>query len=303
MADPLLQDTGLIKIHSVCAKMGAIWRATPSHDIGVDGQIEFLRPGSFESTGDILAVQCKSGPSYFKTQDDSYVYFHPKLKHRRYWKNLRLPVILILHNPDTDVTLYASLKPQLTEDGPVKISKTNYFVPDCREALLLASHDEAVYFDPSKLLSKLIAIRLERGLDQTITGVDFLLACTNREQSYFELRMCRVTALFQLLAGDGISIGQLDYEFILRNVLEISGARLTEDFLDEFNRVWFGLNLVPDIIAPLTRRGAGLLQHLWSNLDQFLSIQPYKSLGALSCLELAERISGVAQNASDRLDR
>jgi len=303
MADPLLQDTGLIKIHWVCAKMGAVWRPTPSHDLGIDGQIEFLRPGSCESTGDILAVQCKSGRSYFSTQDDNYVYFYPNLRHRRYWKNLRLPVVLVLHNPDNDVTLYASVKPQLTEGGPMKVGRTNHFVPDCRDALLLISQNEASYFDPSKLLSKLTAIRRERGPDQIITGVDFLLASTNREQSYFELRMCRVTALFELLATGWVSIGRPDYEFILRNVLEISGDRLTEDFLDEFNRVWFELEYVPDIIAPLTGRGVGLLQHLWNNLDQFLSVQPYKGMGALSPLELAERISGVAQNASDRLDR
>jgi hypothetical protein len=304
MTDPLTEDAGLAKIHSVCAKMSAVWRPTSSHDLGIDGQIEFLKPRSYESTGDILAIQCKSGSSYFRKQDATYVYFYPKARHRRYWKTLKLPVVLVLHNPDADLTLYAAVKPQLDDDQPLKISKVNSFTPDCRDALLSISQDEMPFFDPSKLLLKFAKIKRSRGEDQTITGIDFLLACTNRPKAYFELRMCRVAALLAVLEGSsGVSIVQADYEFILRNVLQISAASLTEDFLDEFNTQWFELELVPDIVVSLTDRGQQLIEHLWNNLNLFLSIQAYENVGILSAAELAERISTVSQNASDRLDR
>ncbi len=62
MVDPLQEDRGLIQAHAACVAMHAIWRPTPCHDLGVDGQIEFLEEGdSVISTGKIVAAQIKSG--------------------------------------------------------------------------------------------------------------------------------------------------------------------------------------------------------------------------------------------------
>lgn len=45
--------------------MNLVWRETPSTDVGVDGQIEFVNERG-EATGQIVAVQVKSGPSYLR---------------------------------------------------------------------------------------------------------------------------------------------------------------------------------------------------------------------------------------------
>jgi hypothetical protein len=304
MTDPLREDAGLVKIHSVCVNMGAVWRPTPSHDVGVDGQIEFLEPGASTSTGLILAVQSKCGPSYFTHQDDHHVYFHPDPKHRRYWRALRLPIILALHDPETDVTLYANIKPQLTDAGPISVSKASHLDPSARSDLVKIAEDETLALsDPARVLSRLRSMTLERPGPKSLSGIDFLLAGTEREGDYFELRMCRIRALFSLVEeGPGFSIGHADYEFILRNVLELHGNRIVEDFLDEFNAAWFELLEVPDITVALTHRGTALLDYLWKNLNSYLSVEAYSHLGLANVNELAREISTAARLESDRLD-
>jgi hypothetical protein len=113
------EHRGIAKVHSICAEMNAIWRATCASDLGIDGQIEFLEPGKAVSTGCLVAVQVKSGPSYFTTTRGNEVTFQPTQKHRRYWTRLALPVVLVLHDPDRNLTIYARVKPQLVNDGPI----------------------------------------------------------------------------------------------------------------------------------------------------------------------------------------
>ncbi len=128
MPDPLQEDRGLIQVHSACVGMRAIWRPTPCHDLGVDGQIEFLEQGDgVISTGKIVAVQVKSGPSYFKDRTEDGIIYYPSPKHRRYWRSLNLPLLLVLHNPEADETFYTEVKPQLGAGGPVLVPRSNRF--------------------------------------------------------------------------------------------------------------------------------------------------------------------------------
>ena len=100
MAESLisLEHRGLAKVHMICAELDSIWRPTIHNDLGVDGQIELLEETSVISTGKIIAVQVKSGSSYFQYENEQSVKFYPKKKHRKYWQRLIIPVILVLHD-------------------------------------------------------------------------------------------------------------------------------------------------------------------------------------------------------------
>jgi len=304
MNSPLQEDKGLVKIHSICTQMDAIWRPTPCHDIGIDGQIEFLEPGTSISNGNIISVQSKSGPCYFKNQDDTHIFFYPEKNHRRYWRVLKMPIILILYNPENDLALFANIKNQMLANGPILISKRDIFTSKCRDNLIFMSEEYFDdIFDPHKILSGFMKIKCNREDDKVITGIDFLLASTNRDAHYFEIRMCRYKALFSLVSqGGGITINQDDYDYILRCVLKVHENKLVENFLADFDEMWFDLSTVPDILVSLTKTGIEVMETLWSNPDEYISKDAYLHHAGYSSQDLAKTISYYAQKESDRLD-
>ncbi|MCJ8383550.1 DUF4365 domain-containing protein, partial [Escherichia coli] len=71
---------GVNAVAEAIAKIGQIWRETPMADVGIDGQIEYVSPEGF-ATGRMIAVQIKSGPSFFQESQGDWV-FYPEEKHR-----------------------------------------------------------------------------------------------------------------------------------------------------------------------------------------------------------------------------
>jgi hypothetical protein len=77
------------------------FRRTPQEsDFGVDGYIDMVTPEGYV-TGKALAVQIKTGKSYFvQCGPDAWLY-RGEIKHVNYYLNLRMPVLLLLVDPDT----------------------------------------------------------------------------------------------------------------------------------------------------------------------------------------------------------
>jgi len=299
----LQEDKGLVKIHTVCTQMDAIWRPTPCHDLGIDGQIEFLEPNTACSTGYIIAIQSKSGPSYFSNEDNDIVKYYPDRKHREYWKRLALPVILILHDPERDLTVYSRVKNQLDNSGPIVLSKSDVFSPSVRDDFLGIAKKDMTSMPPAKILDELKILTLFREKGRMISGIEFLLASTNAASGYFELRMCRVVTLLELVASPmGITIGNNDYDFIQRNVMKIHAHNITAPFLEEFEHMWYGLEMVPDVAVPLSPLGMDVVGYLWSNLGTYISEGAFAHLNFEDPTTLAKMISEDAQRESDRLD-
>ena len=291
-----------MKVHAVCTDMHAIWRATPSPDLGIDGQVEFLEPESIVSTGYIIAVQVKSGESYFRHSNSTHVKYYPSKMHRRYWQRLNLPVVLILHNPSENLAIYDRVKPQLANEGPILLRRDSYFEISAREDLLKLAHDDTALPSVDDTLLGFQKAILPVGQGQ-ISGIEFLLACTNRSATYFELRMCRIVEVISMAGDtDGIMIGSETYEFIHRCVVKCWGSRITDPFVSEFELMWYELSMVPDIVVPLTTYGQEVLGHLWSHLDRYLAVSAFPNLSGQSTQAVAEAISMAAQRKSDRLD-
>lgn len=85
---------GVAALQMYAAKNGLIWRETNSSDVGIDGQLEYVSNGY--ATGRLVAVQSKSGLSYFQHSTSNGWKFYPAEKHLRYWEAFALPVILTL---------------------------------------------------------------------------------------------------------------------------------------------------------------------------------------------------------------
>ena len=59
----------------------------------------------------------RSSPEFwFKRHGDDYVYYG-EARHREYWTTHSLPVFIILHNPETKLTLFQKVEPHLIRDG------------------------------------------------------------------------------------------------------------------------------------------------------------------------------------------
>lgn len=95
-----VERLGVATTEKIINKMGLIFREQPTDDYGVDAQIETIENGY--ATGKLIAVQIKSGESYFKETTSEGIVFRGERKHYDYWLNHSLPVIIVLYNPEND---------------------------------------------------------------------------------------------------------------------------------------------------------------------------------------------------------
>lgn len=77
-------------------------------DMGIDAQIEVVCNGV--PTGQLLALQIKTGASHFREVDDAFIYYCTNV-HIDYWRGHSLPVLLIAHFPDTNETYWVQVSP------------------------------------------------------------------------------------------------------------------------------------------------------------------------------------------------
>lgn len=299
------EHLGLAAVHGVCASMNAIWRPTSANDLGVDGQIEFLESDLPICSGHLLAVQVKSGKSYFVGSKDGEAAVRPTKRQRAYWSRLPLPVIIVLHNPESGLTVFTDVKRQLGRDaGTIHVPLDSIFNASARAELLEIAERFHGTGDPASILQRLSCARLDVGSDREITGVEFLLACANLDQGYFELRMARLYPLLERAEGlEGVSWGHREYDWILRCTLLCWGRRLIEPFEEEFDYWWYDQEMVPDIVVALTGLGREVLEYLLEHAAEYLN---WAALGGERQEEargLADEIAADCQANSDRHDR
>jgi hypothetical protein len=78
------------------SKSGHIFREQEANDVGIDAHIELVDVKTHGATGQLIALQIKSGSSFFQEFNDDAVTFRGKLQHLDYWLNHSLPVFLVL---------------------------------------------------------------------------------------------------------------------------------------------------------------------------------------------------------------
>ena len=76
------------------SQTGHIVREQPTSDFGIDAIIEIKADGV--ATGRLIAIQIKSGTSYFENKTSTGTWHRVKSKHRDLWLNHSLPVLVVL---------------------------------------------------------------------------------------------------------------------------------------------------------------------------------------------------------------
>ena len=99
-------------------EIGWIFREQPIIDVGLDAIIEEVI--NHEPMGKFLAVQIKSGPGNFYVTEKSLSHYISNI-HYDYWMNLSIPIILVAHLPNENVTYW-----QIISEENIKKTKKRW---------------------------------------------------------------------------------------------------------------------------------------------------------------------------------
>ncbi len=99
-----IERIGISFVQLAFEQIGYIFREQPISDYGIDAHVEIVRDG--KATGQLLAVQIKSGKSWFDEKSENGVIFREDMAHLEYWLNHSLSVIVILYDPDAETACW-----------------------------------------------------------------------------------------------------------------------------------------------------------------------------------------------------
>jgi hypothetical protein len=88
-------------------KQGWLFREQVIHDHGIDAHVEVVING--EATGRLIAIQIKTGKSYFSEKSGGNYIFRTDQRHAEYWAEHCLPVILVMINPEEGELVWQAL--------------------------------------------------------------------------------------------------------------------------------------------------------------------------------------------------
>ncbi len=107
---------GVAGTQLIFERLGWIFREQSVEDYGIDAHVEVVE--NAKATGRLIALQIKSGESWFKEKTSSGFVFRGDREHLEYWKNHSLPVIVVLYHDGEKIAYW-----QVVNSSNVK--KTN----------------------------------------------------------------------------------------------------------------------------------------------------------------------------------
>lgn len=264
-----MERVGVNAIAQAIARLGLIWRETPMADVGIDGQIEYVDKDGY-ATGRIIAVQIKSGKSFFKEKETSWIYY-PEKKHKFYWERFPLPVIIILHDPETNQSYWQ----------------------DIRQALRISiSLENGILIPKANILQKTNALALFEGfaaLDQSFMSIEDILKyfITTKSDnpafpvSYFSLFCSGLTNICRYLyfgldvamtiaeenlilveSDFGVGFGEAEQVFLFNYVKFLVHQHIADIDFSDCMIDWHDREMQPTFMAPLTSRGRELVSSI-----------------------------------------
>lgn len=141
----MIERIGINHVGEIAERNNWMFRDQPVNDIGIDAHIEFV-----DSSGkpkQLLALQIKTGESWFKEQKDNCVVFRDiNERQYKYWTMNSLPCIVVLYNPDDNTCIWQKLTTETierTKDGKgkgffVKIPLSQTFLNELSNEKLLS---------------------------------------------------------------------------------------------------------------------------------------------------------------------
>jgi len=137
----LKEITNRIGVHkaglAILQELNWIEREQPISDYGIDMQIEIVNDE--KPTGQLIAIQIKSGKSYFGETTENSIVYRGEMKHLDYWQFHSIPVLIFLYNPIDDKIYWEKILNKNTirtdKAWKVNIPKTNILSADSKEEI------------------------------------------------------------------------------------------------------------------------------------------------------------------------
>ncbi|CAM3668832.1 DUF4365 domain-containing protein [Vibrio aerogenes] len=89
-------------------KHGYIFREQPVSDCGIDAHIERIKEDSLAS-GELIALQIKSGKSWFRERNETGFVYRGNIAHLEYWLGHSLPVLIVLCDIQKGIVYWQSI--------------------------------------------------------------------------------------------------------------------------------------------------------------------------------------------------
>lgn len=100
MPNPRTDRLGISALDYFFSENGWLFREQTTHDWGIDVHVEIVEDQ--RPTGKLIAMQIKTGLSFFEEEVDAAYVFRTDDKHIAYWVGHSMPVVLVLYNPETE---------------------------------------------------------------------------------------------------------------------------------------------------------------------------------------------------------
>lgn len=120
---------GVNAVEKIILDANWIPRSVFQTDVGIDMEVEVCEDE--EPTGQLIAIQIKTGESYFKEIVFDNIIYRGNLVHLKYWLKHCLPVILVLHNPVTGQTIWQNI-----DEEKITRTKTGWKIPIPKSQIL-----------------------------------------------------------------------------------------------------------------------------------------------------------------------
>lgn len=282
---------GINSLQNYAAKNSQIWRETATGDVGIDGHLEYVNGDGF-ATGKVVAVQVKSGPSYFKSQHGSGWKFYPEEKHRGYWELFPLPVIIVLHDPSTDQSYWADVRqalrtPSRVERNFVEVPRTNLLqATDATQLFSTAGVQcEPFIVELEGVLSSLLETRSSNACFPLSYFDLFAQGLTNICRSlYFGMDLVCNAVDFNLAANKsefGMGMGDQEHQFVFGYVKFLLSQGLAQIDFSDCLIDWDERQMQPHFVAPLTARGRALVRLIGEKESQLVANGVIPAAGGL----------------------
>lgn len=129
------ERTGVNRVEEIFLDFGWIPRRILESDVGIDMEVEIVEDGI--PNGKLIAIQIKTGKSYFRRTKSGNVAFYPDPVHLDYWLKHCLPVLLVIDDPEENITLWQEVAPSRI----IKSSKGNKIVIPAHQHLAIAEKE------------------------------------------------------------------------------------------------------------------------------------------------------------------
>lgn len=271
---------GIAAVQGYAAQQKQIWRETGTGDVGIDGNLEFVNPDGF-ATGRIVAVQVKSGPSYFTHPTSKGWKFYPKEMHRNYWESFPLPVLLVLHDPGSGKSYWTDARQVLRTPGGqsafIEVFLENVLEGTTPVALFESAGVQDQPFIPeiTNVLKALLTTKSGNGSFPLSYFDLFVHGLTNICRSiYFGMdAVCNIVE-YNLEASEspfGMGMGYEEHGLVFGFVKFLVAQNLAQIDYADCLIDWVDREMQPHFVAPLTSRGRALVKLIHAEEEKLVA--------------------------------